>query len=80
MFMNMDKSGDGVINRNELVLGLKGLGVHVAQATNLLRMFDRDNTNSISMEEFCRVLGEDVEFSDVEKEEKEKNVKKPAEK
>lgn len=56
-FMNMDKSGDGAINRNELVLGLKSLGVHVALATNLLKVLDKDNTNSISLEEFCRVLG-----------------------
>lgn len=62
----MDKSGDGTINRNELVLGLKSLGVHVALATNLLKVFDKDGSDSISEAEFLKIVGEDVDMSDVE--------------
>lgn len=31
-------------------------------------MFDEDNSGSITMKEFLKILGEDVEFEDVEME------------
>lgn len=66
VFMAMDKSGDGKIDRNELVLGLKSFGLHVALVNNLLKVFDKDGTNSIDMNEFLKILGEDVDISDVD--------------
>jgi Ca2+-binding EF-hand superfamily protein len=66
VFISMDKNGDKAINRNELVLGLKGLGLHVAVVSNLLKVFDKDNSDKIELNEFLLVLGEDIELSDVE--------------
>ena len=82
--MNMDKNGDGKINRNELVLGLKNFGLHVALVNNLLKVFDSDNSNSIEMNEFLKIMGEDIDISDVEMpaeplKQKEENKKQPKE-
>ncbi len=45
--------------------GLKSLGVPVGVIGGVLAVFDRNDTKSIELEEWLRILGADDEMSDV---------------
>ena len=48
-------------------MGLKGqFGLESPFVINLLKVFDEDNSGTITMNQFLKILGEDVEFEEVE--------------
>ena len=46
-----------------MVDGLKTMGMHVGFIGRVMSVFDRDSSGSISFEEWCHLLGEDVSVS-----------------
>ena len=56
----IDKNDDKVIDRNEFTEGLKYFGLHIAFVNNLLKIFDKDNSDTISLKEFLNILGDDI--------------------
>lgn len=62
VFRIIDDNRNRQIDLNELMYGLKDFGVHINpdQAKTLLAKFDRDNSGSVSFDEFIRVLRGDL--------------------
>ena len=62
-FIDYDKSGE--VSKEEMVDGLKTMGMHVGFIGRVMSVFDRDSSGNISFEEWCHLLGEDVSVSEV---------------
>ncbi len=62
----MDLNGNGLLDRNQLVEGLKSMGIHVGIIGNLLILFDRDTSGQIDIKEWQSILGEDVDMEEVD--------------
>ena len=62
-FIDFDKNGD--VTKEEMVDGLKSLGLHVGFIGRVMSVFDRDSSEGITLEEWCHILGEDIEMSEV---------------
>jgi len=62
VFKAIDDNRNRQIDVTELMYGLKDFGVHLnqEQAKSLLARFDRDNSGSVSFDEFIRVLRGDL--------------------
>lgn len=58
-YHSIDFNHEGGIDQQELLLGLKSLGIDIGLIGNVLAVFDADNTKSISLEEWLKVLGAD---------------------
>ena len=62
----LDTNSDRAISASEFKEGLKKqFGLESPLVINLIKVFDEDNSNTITMNEFLKVLGEDVPFSDI---------------
>jgi Ca2+-binding EF-hand superfamily protein len=60
-FIDFDKNGE--ITKEEMVEGLKGMGMHVGFVGRVVSVFDRDSSETVTLEEWCHLLGEDIELS-----------------
>lgn len=66
VFNCIDLNGNGSVDKEELLDGLKGLGMQVGFVGRVLSVFDRDGSGEIVLEEWLQLLGEDVEMEEVE--------------
>ena len=60
IFDFMDINKNGTIDKEELVDGLKGVGMNVAFIGKVVTVFDRDESGEIDKDEWLHLLGEDV--------------------
>ena len=66
VFYRIDVNHNGLIDKEELYEGLKGLGISLGLIGRVLAVFDRDASGEIGLEEWLSILGEDLEMEDVE--------------
>lgn len=62
VFHRIDINNNGLVDKEELLDGLKSMGVRVGLVAKVLTVFDRDASGEVSLDEWLEILGEDVEM------------------
>jgi Ca2+-binding EF-hand superfamily protein len=66
IFHKIDINHNGLIDKSELLDGLKNMGLHVGLIGKVLTVFDRDASGEVSLDEWLSILGEDVAMEEVD--------------
>jgi Ca2+-binding EF-hand superfamily protein len=60
VFHRIDINHNGLIDKTELLDGLKNLGIKIGFIGKVLAVFDRDVSGEIGLDEWLSILGEDL--------------------
>lgn len=57
VFQRIDINHNGLVDKEELVEGLKHLGINVGLIAKVLTVFDRDASGQVSLDQWLNILG-----------------------
>lgn len=60
VFHRIDINHNGLVDKEELLDGLKHMGIKIGLIAKVLTVFDRDASGEVSLDEWLNILGEDV--------------------